>query len=194
MNTTTHALIGLALLGRRGRPIRNRWVLFGSLLPDIAIFIWGAWHMLVLRTDPELLWGTLYFEPFMQGVIAPINSIPVFVALAAIGAWQRRRRWGMLLLLASLAALIHIAFDLPVHSEDAYRHFWPLSDWRYNSPLSYWNSEDNARLVVGVEALIAALCGVVLWRRFPHRWKRVLTALVSGATVVMSTLIFIAWS
>jgi hypothetical protein len=192
LNTPTHALIGLALLARRGEPVRNRWVLFGSLLPDIPIFVWGFWHMFVRRTDPELLWGTLYFAPPMQLAIAPWNSIPAMAAGAAIGWAFRDRRWAAWLGLVCVAALIHIAFDVPVHSDDAYRHFWPLSDWRYESPLSYWNSLDNARWVTLVEGLIALACGAVLWRRFPKAWKRALTALFAGGTAALSALIFMS--
>ena len=37
------------------------------------------------------------------------------------------------------SALIHLFCDLPVHHDDAHRHFLPLTDWRLASPLSYWD-------------------------------------------------------
>ena len=185
MNTTTHALVGLAVLARRGEPVRNRWVLFGSVLPDIPIFIWGAWHMFVLGTDGQTLWRELYFAPFMQTLIAPFNSVVVLGALSLLAWTQRSRTWGLALLTICLAGLLHIACDFPVHTDDAYRHLWPLSDWRFNSPISYWDSQRGAGWFVYLEAAITAACIAVLWRRFPKTWVRIVLGLLATLTLAL---------
>ena len=35
--------------------------------------------------------------------------------------------------------LLHSLGDFPLHHDDAHRHFFPFSDWRFISPISYWD-------------------------------------------------------
>lgn len=110
----------------------------------------------------------------MQNLIAYVNSAPLYAALGITGYLFKDKLWGLLCLVFSLAALLHIAFDLPVHNHDAYRHFWPFSDWRFYSPFSYYETEHHARWVSLVEAGIATFCIVILWRRFTQFWVKVI--------------------
>lgn len=179
MNTPTHSLIALALLAKKGDRKRNIAVLCGSLIPDLAIFLWAPYQSIVNGVEGEALWGELYFQAPMQNLIAWFNSIPIYGGLALIGFLGRGKLWGRLLFLFSLAALLHIATDLPVHADDAYRHFWPVTDWRFFSPLSYWDSDHHARWVVLVETLIAFASIFFLWRRFPSLWIKIILSVVS---------------
>lgn len=172
MITSTHALLSLAVLSKRGERKRNLSVLFGSLLPDMAIFLWAPYQAIVNGVSGEEMWDKLYFEPPMQNLIAWFNSIPIYGALALIGFLARSKLWGKLLLVFALAALIHIAGDMPVHADDAYRHFWPISDWRFYSPLSYWDVDHHAGWIGKVDVAIALGSIAVLWQRFPTRRVR----------------------
>lgn len=125
------------------------------------------------------MWGELYFAPPMQNLIAYFNSIPIYALLALIGFAARSKLWGKLLLVFALAALIHMATDLPVHADDAYRHFWPLSDWRFYSPLSYWDANHHAAWVGLIDITLAFGAIFVLWRRFPIKWARVILGVLS---------------
>ena len=178
MNSPTHSLIALAALAKQGQSRRNWAVFLGALIPDAVIYLWAPYQAFIKQESWPEIWNTLYFEPPMQNLIAYVNSVPIYGALGIAGYLGRGKLWGQLCLVFSLAALLHIAFDLPVHNHDAYRHFWPLSDWRFYSPLSYYETAHHARWVSLVEAGIAAVCIVVLWRRFAQRWvKVVLSAL-----------------
>ena len=90
------------------------------------------------------------------------------------------------------AGLLHLALDFPLHNDDARRHFWPISDWVFESPLSYWDSAHHAAWVApfGLAAVLAA--AVVLWRRWPGWWKRglVLAACAAEIWVVRQWLLF----
>jgi hypothetical protein len=110
----------------------------------------------------------------MQNLIAWFNSIPIYAGLLLIGFLARSKTWGKLLMVLALAALIHIATDMPVHAEDAYRHFWPVSDWRFYSPLSYWDLDHHAAWVGKVDVAIALACIAVLWQRHALRWTRII--------------------
>lgn len=125
------------------------------------------------------MWRELYFAPSMQNLIAWFNSIPIYLGLIALGFLGRGKAWGKLLLVFAAAALIHMATDLPVHAEDAYRHFWPLTDWRFYSPLSYWDEAHHARWVGTVEIILAGGCIALLWRRHPAQWVKIALSLLA---------------
>ena len=180
MITSTHALLSLAVLSKLGERKRNWSVLAGSLLPDLAIFLWAPYQSIVNGASGEEMWRELYFEPPMQNLIAWFNSIPIYAALALVGFLARSKTWGKLLLVFALAALIHMATDMPVHAADAYRHFWPISDWRFYSPLSYWDINHHAGWVGKIDVAIAFACIALLWQRFSGRGLKI-TLLVTAA-------------
>lgn len=189
MNSPTHALVALALLSKREAPKRN-WAIFaGAALPDLAIFLWAPYQRFVNGVSGEEMWRELYFAPPMQNLIAYFNSIPIYGALALAGYVWRKTVWGQLLLVFALAALIHMALDLPVHAHDAYRHFWPFSEWRFDSPLSYYERDHHGRRVALAEAMIGFTCIAVLWRRFPKLWVKIALGLCAlfyvGLTLAM---------
>ena len=190
MQTQTHTLLALAALARRESPRRNLAIIFGSIVPDIFIYTAWPWLTFVRGESQERIWREIYFAEPMQASGALFNSAPLYAALAALAWWQHGRMWGQLLLAFSLAALLHIATDLPVHAEDAHRHFWPLTDWRFHSPISYWNPAYYGRIVGLLEALFGIALCAVLWLRFPARWVRAMLALcvlfyltISGLTL-----------
>ncbi len=192
MNTPTHSLLALALLSKRGEPKRNRAVFIGSLIPDAAIYLWAPYQMWVKGVSGEVLWRDLYFQPPMQTAIALFNSIPIYLVLAGLGWVMRAKLWGKLLLVFALAALIHMATDLPVHGHDAYRHFWPLTDWRFHSPVSYWEADLHAGWVSLIEALIGLACIIVLWRRFPRLWVKIILGLLAAAYIALQVMMRLA--
>lgn len=184
MNTPTHAIVALAALSRREDRKRNIWVLIGALIPDAIIFLWAPWQRWGLGRDWGTIWNQHYFEEPMQTWIALFNSVPIYAALLLIGWWQRKTAWGVLLLVFALAALLHIALDAPVHGHDAYRHFWPISDWRFHSPVSYWEADFHARWVSLIEAAIMLVGTIVLWQRFPKIWIRVVLSILLALTLI----------
>lgn len=74
------------------------------------------------------------------------------------------------------SALLHVAFDFPLHNYDARQHFWPLADWVILSPLSYWDNAHYGRIVGFLEGLACAVLLVVLWIRFKGPGARILVA------------------
>jgi len=190
--TSTHALLALAALSKRDDRQRNLSVLTGSLLPDLAIFLWAPYQSIVNGVSEDELWNELYFAPPMQNLIAWFNSIPIYAGLLLIGIIARSKTWGKLLIAFSLAALIHMATDFPVHADDAYRHFWPLSDWRFVSPISYWDVDHHAEWVGKLDILLALGCIAILWRRFPARWVKITLSILAilYSLVLVASLVF----
>ena len=191
--TQTHSLLALAALGRRDATRRNLTVLAGSLLPDAFIYVAWPWLTFVQGESQERIWRDIYFDTPMQAWGALFNSAPLYAALAAAGWVTRRNPLGTLLLVFSLAALIHIATDLPVHAEDAHRHFWPLTDWRFHSPISYWNPAYGARWVGTLEALLGIVLCALLVRRFRARWTHIALWLLLASYAAMLVLRWSPW-
>lgn len=179
MQTPTHTLLALAALSKRGNNARNWWVFAGSLIPDAFIYVCWIWLTFVRKEPQSHIWNEIYFDAPMQLTGAIFNSAPLYVGLAVLGVSLLRHRAGQWFLVFALAALIHIATDLPVHADDAHRHFWPLSDWRFYSPISYWDGAHHARWVSMVELIVALVAMAVLWRRFNVRWARVVLAVLA---------------
>lgn len=192
MNSPTHSLLAMALLSKKEHTKRNWAVFIGSLLPDIVIYLWFPYQAFVKGESGKRIWNELYFEAPMQNAIALFNSVPIYGALAAVGYFARGKIWGKLLLVFALAALIHMATDLPVHNHDAYRHFWPLSDWRFFSPFSYYEADHHAGVVSLIETFIAFASIFVLWRRFPKRWVKILLGVLAALYILMQVMMRLA--
>ena len=173
MNTPTHLLIGAAVLARKGDDKGARWrnwaILAGALLPDAAIFILFGWARIVQGASEQELWSKIYWSAPWQSLMAIFNSAPLYTAVVLIGV-AARQTW---LALIGLAALLHLAFDLPFHHDDAHAHFWPFTDWRFRSPLSYWDDNHHGDWVSLAE--IALSIGLIwfLWQRFEVRTVRI---------------------
>ena len=173
MNTPTHLLISSALLSRPGDKPRNWAVIAGALVPDAYLYGLFLWSKAVALPEREL-WGRVYWEPSVQFWSALSNSIPLYLALLVTGlVITGRHKWvSAILVIFSLSALLHMAFDFPFHNSDAHRHFSPISDWRFHSPLSYWNEAFYGRWVGLFELGLALGLILVLWRRFKSRLVR----------------------
>jgi hypothetical protein len=61
--------------------------------------------------------------------------------------------------------VLHVAADLPLHREDAHGHFYPFSDWHFESPISYWDPAHHGLVVGGLEVVGVIIGSLVLVRR-----------------------------
>ena len=123
MNTPTHVIAASAILARPDAKWRNRAVLAGALLPDLSIYVLVIWAAMTGGLDNSLWTETYWTEPW-QTLGAISNSIPLALAVLGVAIWKR----SSLFTVFAGALLIHAALDLPVHADDAHRHFWPVSD------------------------------------------------------------------
>ena len=168
MMTQSHLIVSAALLTRSGHPRDNAAVIAGALWPDASIFVLFAWSKLIANISERALWSDVYWQEPWQTLSALTNSIPLLALLMVFGL---ALGWRILWLFAA-AALAHIALDFPFHASDAHRHLWPITDWRFHSPLSYWEPGRAAGLVRIFEFAITLAGLVVLWRRFSGRVVR----------------------
>jgi hypothetical protein len=87
--------------------------------------------------------------------------------------------------------VLHGLCDLPLHHDDAHRHFLPLSHLRFESPVSYWDPAHYGLWMAPLEAVLMLGASAVVWRRFPSRAARLGTAGVAATYVLL--LGVVAW-
>lgn len=174
MQTQTHILLALALLSKRGAPVRNWAVIAGTMATDAFIYIGFIGYVGLQGQSAQVFFRDTYFDPLMQFWSALSNSLPLDAALATAGFAARKTKLGRLLFVFALAGLTQSLIDFPVHADDAHRHFWPLTDWRFISPVSYWDPAHYGRIVGPLDALLGTACALILWRRFARLRVRVI--------------------
>ena len=138
-----------------------------------------------LRGVPErVIWAESYFDPAWQQLFDAFNSIPLAVLGMALARWRGAERF--VALFASMT--LHCVADLLVHREDAHGHFFPFTDWRFMSPVSYWDPAYHGAWFLALELGFVVVGGLVLIRREQRGWRG-----VGGATLAL-TLLFAAFA
>jgi membrane-bound metal-dependent hydrolase YbcI (DUF457 family) len=165
MNTPTHAVINLALLHRQRQPKWNGLIVWGALIPDLSMFGFYLWLRLVANMPARQIWEVAYFLPGWQRVFDLSHSLPL--ALLGMGLMRYIQRPGWALLFASMA--LHSLGDLPVHHDDAHRHFLPLSNFRFESPVSYWDSNHYGDIFRPFEMGLLLVASVYMFSRVRSR-------------------------
>ncbi len=153
--------MGAAVFGESNRPAIMAAALLGALAPDASLYLMAGWTLYVQQIPPDVVFGELYFSSAWQTVFAIDNSVLVWGTLLVIGALCR---WPVLIAFAG-AAMLHLLFDFALHAGDGRPHFWPLSVWVFDSPISYWDSAYYAIWVMPISILICLICYIALWRR-----------------------------
>lgn len=159
MNTPAHLLLGAAAFGRRGSRHLFGAALVGSLLPDLSLYLLAGAALFIFDISPQRVFDELYFSDSWQTVFAIDNSVFVWTGLLILAFWSRRE-WAVVL---AGAALLHLALDFPLHHDDGRPHFWPVSDWVFSSPLSYWDRARGALWIAPLEAVLALVAALRVW-------------------------------
>ncbi|QUJ75276.1 cobalamin biosynthesis protein CobQ [Sulfitobacter albidus] len=183
MNTPAHLLLGAAAFGKRGQR-RTFWAaMAGGLAPDLSLYLLAGGALFLFGIPPRVVFDELYFSDTWQAIFAVDNSVFVWGALLALALW-RRSDWGLAF---AAAGLLHLALDFPLHHDDGRPHFWPVSDWVFESPLSYWDRAHGAGWIAPIEAALAALAAVWIWLTRPG-WA---IAIAVGA--LLAAQLYVAW-
>jgi len=167
MNTQAHAIFNLALLGKKKHPEWNPLIILGALIPDLAMFAFYAILKGAGIPDAQI-WREEYYRPFWQDVFDLFNSIPL--ALIGMVIMLRFKRTGIAMLFASV--VLHCLEDLPLHVDDGHRHFWPFSQFRFESPVSYWDPNHYGNIAAPVEIVFALLVSLYVFGRVRSRWTK----------------------
>ncbi len=196
MLTSSHIIIGAVVTSR---PHFKPWQLMlawvGGFMPDLPIFLMVAYSRLVngpgynLWRKPD---GLYWQEPWQTfGSVAnsfPLWALVVILALVLFKYSSRFKIFGLGLLIFSVGYFLHISVDFVTHADDAYPQFWPITDWRFFSPISYWQPEYYGRIVGVIEAIMGLAIVtylVIKFKQWPIRIAAVLMALPYGVSLFL---------
>ena len=166
MNTPAHLVMGIAAFGRPEVRHTTLAAIFGAFAPDFSLYLMTAVSIFWLGIDAQVVFGQLYYSDAWQQVFAIDNSFIFWGMGLGLALRARSQVWTAF----AGAGLLHLAFDFPLHTHDARMHFWPLTAWKFISPISYWDGAAGAD-AVGLAALALVLVlGALIFRRY-KTWR-----------------------
>lgn len=157
MDTLSHGLWGF-IVKKPGR--HTPAFIFGAVLPDLPFIIGGMYklwqgagitnlHEQVIPMPGVFFWSSFWHSYLVLAAFyAMLHSVPLAASLS--GGW-----------------VTHLLLDILTHAGDASPLFWPISDWRTLSPISYWQPAFGGRW-------FAVLNGVLLFWLLLRRLKSTL--------------------
>jgi hypothetical protein len=184
MNTQSHVLMGALLFGRTVPKLA--WAgAAGGVVPDLPMFAIVGFLRLTGHEFEEIF-GKLYWEHWWQVANAIGHNFILWSVLCIFGATLAKSveaataERGALLFAFSGSALIHSAVDFLCHRNDSHMHFWPLSQWRFVSPVSYWDPAHFGTAFSLFEAMLGLVMAVLLFRTFRNKFVRAALLLAAG--------------
>jgi membrane-bound metal-dependent hydrolase YbcI (DUF457 family) len=183
MNTQSHVIMGAVLMGR-GVSAKAWAGALGGLIPDvpmIAIVI----ALKISGIPDQVIFGSLYWQNWWQTTNAIGHNFWLWSGLVITGLVMRDRtsasaaafdRWTLVALFSG-SALLHSVIDFLCHREDAHMSLWPLTRWKFMSPVSYYDPAHYGMWFALFEASLCLLLAVILFRQFKPRALRVMLAL-----------------
>ena len=169
MTTHSHAILNIALLSKRDKPFLHRYAFIGAVLPDLPLFIFFIIESVIRKTPQRELWGSVYFTEAWQNFFDIFNSIPLILILLGIGYYLLNSER---ITIFAWSLLIHCAFDFLTHHDDGHHHFYPLSDFVFESPISYWDRDHHAAIVAPIERVVILAASIYLFPRLKTRLAR----------------------
>ncbi len=166
MITTSHIIYSWSLFTWLNHKKPNRNVLLhaiiaGALFPDISIFLFYWYYRFIGGVSDTTIWSDLYFNSPWSVVITLSHSFiiwPALLVVAILFSWPILR-W------LSFGALMHSVTDFFVHNSDAYAHLLPLSNWKFTSPISYWDPNYYGILIGRLDAIFILMLLFYLYKQ-----------------------------
>jgi hypothetical protein len=162
MHTYSHAVFtwAAARYVKREEFHTAAWGAAGAALPDLptltkaAYLLWSRRDSITREEFREEFFEALEYskEPSGRLDLALHSMVPVGALLAlykVLGLKDKDPKRALLAFLLGWAG--HNVLDFSTHAEDARPPFWPLSKWRWKSPVSYWDRKFYALPCVLVE-------------------------------------------
>lgn len=190
MNTPAHVVINLLCIGRSDQALILTPVIVGAILPDAPMFVFYFVEKVIRQTPESVIWRQSYYQPDWQNFIDFFNSLPLMFIGLSIAIWFGSQAGK--LLFGSM--MLHVAGDLPLHHDDAHRHFLPFSNWRFISPVSYWDSHHYGDIVSVLEIFAIIIGSAILFKTYRSWTGKFSIAMIGGAYLIYFAYVLIVWS
>ncbi len=195
MNTQSHVILNLFLLrkiyGEKKHriPYFHRLVFLGSIMPDLPMFLFFAIYTF-LGVSQNVIWGELFFRSDWQALFNIFNSIPLFLIVVLIALLIKNKS----VFVFAIANLMHFFVDMLLHQEDGRAHFFPLSEYKFHSPISYWNPEYFGGFFSVFETLLILILSVPLWKGLKNKWARAMIIAVNAFNILNWLIWYVVFS
>lgn len=188
MITSSHAVYSWALARKtenseEDNGKRTLAFVLGALFPDTPTYIFFLVCGVILGYPGEKLWGDMYFNSEWSIPITLTHSFIIWLILIAFSSYFASK----LLKWFSISALFHAMVDFCVHTDDAYRHFYPFSDWKFKSPISYYNPTEWGLYVGAFDSILVITLLVYLYTRYQDKTRILIVVL--GALYVFRLIV-----
>jgi len=200
MNTQTHVIIGALLTGKSMS--RLAWAgALGGVIPDVPMYI-AIGGLSLQGYSLEKIFDEFYWNRWWQIANAIGHNFLIWGSLAAVSGILLSRSNSFVkafnagsgvswIFALSISALIHSIIDFLVHRDDGHMHFWPLTEWRFQSPISYWDPNFYGRYFGVFEASLGILIAVVLFKRYRNTGLRIALGAVAVLYVAVPAFFYL---
>ncbi|MGB7285564.1 MAG: hypothetical protein WBC71_01405 [Salaquimonas sp.] len=171
MNTPTHMIIGAAFFAKRDQTKSLIAAYAGGIAPDLPMLIMVTYATRIAGIPQKEVFETLFFSKAWQEVFSIDHSFFVWGVLLAIGLVLRN----VPISAFAGSALAHAIVDFFTHHSDARQQFWPLTDWVFRSPVSYWDPAYFGTIMGPIEAMLVIGLAIIIVIRSSRLWERILT-------------------
>jgi hypothetical protein len=132
----------------------------------VPLILMVGWSLWIVGTPPRTVFGQLYFSDSWQRVLAIDHSLILWGGLLLAAVLMARKA----LIAFAGSGLLHVAIDFCVHHDDARSQLWPMTWWKFRSPVSYYDRAHYGNWFGPAEIVVSLLLCALLWRRFSG-WK-----------------------
>ena len=185
MNTPAHMIFAAAAFAKPDATRITLAAIVGGLLPDTSLYLMVFWNRVIRKMSFNEIFDEQYFSPYWQQVFAIDNSLILWGGLLVLALFFRL---GWFVAFTG-SGTMHLMLDLPLHHNDGRAHFWPVSDWIFESPVSYWDPGAYGNIIGPLEGIFCLIFLVMLWRRFAGTLAKLLI-LAAGALELLPAVLF----
>ncbi len=166
MNSPSHVILNTFLLRNRAGEYL-KFAALGSFLPDLAITIFSIYVFSFTNYSAEYVWNDYYYNSDWQGFFQASHSFVIWGLVIGVAYLLKVNK----LLWLGVGGLLHSTCDFPLHNGDAYQHFYPLSNWKFHSPVSYFEVDHYGLYWSVIEASLMIWIYIKFFRQQANWWK-----------------------
>jgi hypothetical protein len=153
------------------------------------MLLFYVYQKLWLDTPERIIWSESYYLAGWQAFFDVFNSLPLMV-LAALVAYAMKSPRDVALF-ASM--MIHAFCDLLLHRNDAHRHFFPFLEWRFVSPISYWDPRYYGGVVSSIEVVVVVVGASWLFKQYSGKGARGFLGFILASYALYIVYAFVVW-